>query len=44
MYVMICTVPDLAYVVSAVSRFMSNPRRQTLGSDKVLRCLRGTTD
>ena len=28
MYVMVCTTPDIAFVVGAVSRYMSNPRRQ----------------
>ena len=28
MYVMVCTRFDLAYVVSTLSRFMSNPGRQ----------------
>ena len=28
MYAMVCTRPDLAYVVSTVSRFMSNPEKQ----------------
>jgi len=27
MYVMVCTKPDLAYAVSIVSRFMSNPEK-----------------
>jgi len=26
-YVMVCIRPDLTYVVSIVSRFMSNPRK-----------------
>ena len=28
MYVMVCTTPDIAFVVGAVSRYMSNPRRE----------------
>jgi len=28
MYAIVCTRPDLAYVVSTVSPFMSNPGRQ----------------
>ena len=28
MYVMVCTRPNLAYAVSTVSRFMSNPGKQ----------------
>ena len=27
MYIIICTCPNIAYVVSIVSRFMSNPSR-----------------
>jgi len=43
MYVMICTRPNLAYAVSIVSRFMSNPRKQYCEAVKwVLRYLRGT--
>ena len=28
MYAMVCTRPELAYAVSTISRFMSNPRKQ----------------
>ena len=28
MYVMVCTRSDIAFVVGAVSRYMSNPRRE----------------
>ena len=43
MYAMVCTRPDLAYAVSTVSRFMSNPEKQHWKTVKwVLRFLRGT--
>ena len=43
MYVIVCTRPDLAYTVSAVSRFMSNPKKQHWEAVKwVLRYLQGT--
>jgi len=43
MYAMVCTRPDLAYAVSTVSRFMSNPKKQHWKTVKwVLRFLRGT--
>ena len=43
MYVMVCIRPDLAYAVSTVSQFMSNPRKQHWEAVKwVLRYLRGT--
>jgi len=43
MYAMVCTRPDLAYAVSTVSRFMSNPAKQHWEVVKwVLRFLRGT--
>jgi hypothetical protein len=35
MYVMICTRPDLANVVSVVSRFMHNPSKNILECSKV---------
>jgi len=45
MYVMVCTRPDLAYAVSTVSRFMSNPGKQHWEAIKwVLKYLRGTTE
>ena len=28
MYAMVCTKPDLAHIVSAVSKYIANPRRQ----------------
>jgi len=43
MYAMVYTRPDLAYVVSTVSQFMSNPEKQHWEAVKwVLRYLRGT--
>ena len=43
MYAMVCTRPDLAYAVSTVTRFMSNPEKQHWEAVKwVLRYLRGT--
>ena len=43
MYAMDCTRPDLAYAVSTVSRFMSNPGKQRWEAVKwVLRYLQGT--
>jgi len=43
MYAMICTRSDLAYTVSTVSWFMSNPVKQHWEAVKcVLRYLRGT--
>jgi len=45
MYVMICTRPDLAYAVSTVSRFMSNPGKQHWEAVKwVLRYCEGLRD
>ena len=28
MYAMICTIPDIAHVISVVSKFMANPRKK----------------
>ena len=43
MYSMICTRPDLAYAISTVSQFMSNPGKQYWEAVKwVLQYLRGT--
>jgi len=43
MYTMVCTRPDLAYTVSTVSRFMSNPGKQYWEAVKwVLQYLRET--
>ena len=42
-YAMVCTRPDLAYAVSTVSQFMSNPEKQHWKAVKwVLQYLRGT--
>ena len=44
MYAMVCTRPDIAYVIRVVSRFMSNPRREHWVVVKwILRYLRGTS-
>ena len=43
MYAMICIRPDLAYAVSTVSQFMSNPRKQYWEAvNWVLQYLQGT--
>src|SRR3954469_22976280 len=43
MYAMVCTRPDLAFAVSTVSRFMSNPGKQHWEAVKwIFRYLRGT--
>ena len=43
MYAMICTRPDLAHVVSVVSRFMHNPGKEHWNAVKwILRYLKGT--
>lgn len=45
MYAMVCTRPDLAYVVSMVSRYMVNPGKQHWMAVKwILRYLHGTVD
>jgi hypothetical protein len=45
MYAMVCTRPDIAHAVGAVSRFMTNPGKQHWEAVKwILRYLRGTTD
>ncbi|XP_038984402.1 secreted RxLR effector protein 161-like [Phoenix dactylifera] len=45
MYAMVCTRPDLAHAVSAVSKFMANPGRQHWDAVKwIFRYLRSTTD
>ena len=42
MYSMVCSMPDLAYAVSIVSRFMANPKKQHWEVLKwVLRYLKG---
>jgi hypothetical protein len=44
MYVVICTRPDLAHVVSVVSRFMHNPGKEHWNAVKwILRYLKGTS-
>ena len=44
MYAMVCTMSDLAYAVSTVSRFMSNPGKQQWETVKwVLQYLRRAT-
>lgn len=43
MYLMVCTRPDLAYYVSMVSRFMSNPgEKHWLAVKWILRYIKGT--
>ena len=45
MYAMVCTRPDIAHAVGAVSRFMTNPGKQHWEAVKwILRYLCGTTD
>ena len=45
MYSMVCTRPDIAYAVSVVSHFLSNPGRQHWEVVKwVMRYLRGTSN
>ncbi|KAE8710415.1 Retrovirus-related Pol polyprotein from transposon TNT 1-94 [Hibiscus syriacus] len=45
MYVMVCTRPDIAHAVGAVSRYMNNPGKVHLEAVKwILRYLRGTTN
>jgi hypothetical protein len=45
MYAMVCTRPDIAHAVGAVSKFMTNPGKQHWEAVKwILRYLRGTTD
>ena len=44
MYVMVCTSPDLAFSVGAVSRFLSNPGKDHWNAVKwIMRYLRGTS-
>ena len=44
MYAMVCTRPDIAYAVGAVSRFLANPGKEHWAAVKwILRYLRGTT-
>ncbi|KAJ9547366.1 hypothetical protein OSB04_019909 [Centaurea solstitialis] len=45
MYAMICTRPDLAYVVSMVSRYMANPGKEHWKAVQwIFRYLKGTAD
>ena len=45
MYAMVCTRPDLAHVVSVVSKYMANSGKQHLDAIKwIFRYLKGTTD
>ncbi|XP_057793014.1 secreted RxLR effector protein 161-like [Salvia miltiorrhiza] len=45
MYMMICTRPDLAYAISILSRYMSNPGREHWeGLKGVLRYIKGSAD
>ena len=45
MYAMVCTRPDIAHVVSVVSRFLSNPGIEHWKVVKwILRYLRGTSN
>ncbi|KAH9735646.1 Integrase catalytic domain-containing protein [Citrus sinensis] len=45
MYAMVCTIADIAYAVSVVSRFMSNPGKLHWDAMKwVMRYLKGTLD
>ena len=45
MYAMVCTRPDIAHVVSVVSRFMENPGKEHWQAVKrIFRYLRGTSD
>ena len=43
-YAMVCTRPDIAFVVGAVSRYMSNPGREHWAAGKwILKYLKGTS-
>ena len=45
MYAMVCTRPDLAYVVSMVSRFLNQPQKEHWKAVKrIFRYLKGTID
>ena len=45
MYAMVCTWPDIGYVVGVVSRFMSNPGKEHWNAVKwILRYLKGTSN
>ncbi|KAL6219078.1 hypothetical protein ACLB2K_012284 [Fragaria x ananassa] len=44
MYTMVCTRPDITYVVGIVSKFLSNPGKEHWNAVKwILRYLRGTS-
>ena len=45
MYAMMCTRPDICYVVGLVSKFQSNPGiKHWIAVKRILRYLKGTTD
>ena len=45
MYAMVCTRPDIAQVVGAVSKYMTNPGKEHWNAVKlILRYLRGTAN
>ena len=45
MYAIVCTKPDLAHVVSTISRYMANPRREHWNAVKwIFRYLKGTAE
>jgi hypothetical protein len=45
MYAMVCIRPDLAHIVSVVSKYMANPGKQHWNAVKwIFRYLKGTTD
>ena len=45
MYAMVCSRPDLAYAMSLVSRYMSNPgKKHWKPVQRIFRYLRGITD
>ncbi|GJZ35815.1 retrovirus-related pol polyprotein from transposon TNT 1-94 [Tanacetum coccineum] len=45
MYLMVCTIPDIAYAVSIVSRYLANPGKNYWEAVKwILKYLKGTAD
>ena len=45
MFAMICTRPDIAQAVGAISRYMANPGREHwIAVKRILRYIRGTSD
>ena len=45
MYAMMCTRPDICYVVGLISRFQSNPgQKHWMAVKRILRYLKGTSD